>query len=176
MEKAQVELIAALKYSIQMEVDGKKFYIISGESSSNKIGKDLFAWLAGQEDFHKKRFEDIYNFLIEKKVWPSIKISPVTNISFKTIFGEALLKSHQALKPQQGDFSSANKAIEMEVKCRDYYREQADSAKSEIAKQFFNSISNEEQGHYLALVDYIEYIKDPVGGFTRTEHHSLDDA
>ena len=64
----------------------------------------------------------------------------------------------------------------MEIKCRDYYKEQANLSDSETVKEFFTSISAEEQGHYLALIDYIEYIKDPVGWFTRTEHHSLDGA
>ena len=32
----------------------------------------------------------------------------------------------------------------------------------------------EERGHYLALVDYREYLIDPAGWFRKAEHHSLD--
>ena len=62
----------------------------------------------------------------------------------------------------------------MEIKSRDYYRQRADEASSDTEKKFFKAISAEEQGHYLALVDYREYITDPDGWFTRTEHHLLE--
>ena len=34
----------------------------------------------------------------------------------------------------------------------------------------------EESETYLALIDYLEYLDDPAGWFTKMEHHSLDGA
>ncbi len=174
MKDAQTGLIEALKYAIQMELDGKKFYILSGQESTNKIGKELFSWLAEQEDFHRKRFEGIYELIAQKKGWPSTPIKPDKNHTFRTLFSEAIRSIGTSLKAEKSEFIAAEKAIEMEIKSRDFYTARAAKATSDIEKNFFSAISAEEQGHYLALIDYKEYMSDPVGWFTRTEHHSLD--
>ena len=174
MKDAQTSLIEALKYAIQMELDGKKFYSLSGRESSNKIGKELFSWLAEQEDFHRKRFEEIYELITHKKGWPSTPVKPDKNQTFRTLFGEAIRNAGTSIKTQKSEFIAAEKAIEMEIKSRNFYAERAVKATSDIEKNFFNAISAEEQGHYLALIDYKEYMSDPEGWFTRTEHHSLD--
>ena len=167
-------LIEALKYAIQMELDGKKFYLLSGKESSNQVGKELFAWLAQQEDMHRKRFEEIFSSISDKQGWPDVPVKPQKHPAFKTIFAEALGSIDKTVKPQKGDIVAADKAIEMEIKSRDYYTEQAEKATSGVEKDFFDAISVEEQGHYMSLIDYKEYLLDPIGFFTRTEHHSLD--
>ena len=174
MKDAQTGIIEALKYAIQMELDGKKFYTLSGRESTNKIGKELFSWLAEQEDFHRKRFEEIYELVVQKKGWPATAVKPDKHPTFRTIFGEALRNSGASLKTQKSEFIAAEKAIEMEIKSRNFYTDRAGTATSDAEKNFFTSISTEEQGHYLALIDYKEYMSDPEGWFTRTEHHSLD--
>jgi len=64
----------------------------------------------------------------------------------------------------------------MEIKSRDYYKKQAGGSASDIVRKFLLAVSAEEQGHYLALIDYKEYMLDPVDWITRTEHHLLDGA
>jgi rubrerythrin len=68
------------------------------------------------------------------------------------------------------------KAIEMEIKSRDYYKKKAAVSGSGIVSEFLATVSAEEQGHYLALIDYKEYMEDPADWFTRIEHHLLDGA
>jgi rubrerythrin len=174
MKEADTGIIEAVKYAIQMEVDGKQFYALSVKESSGQVGKELFDWLAQQEDRHRQKFEEIYKFIAEKKGWPAVPINPGGNPRFSTIFGEALRAAGTTFKSQKGDLASADKAVEMEIKSRDYYADRAAKAVSVDEKKFFSAISAEEQGHYLALIDYKEYLTDPTGFFTRTEHHSLD--
>ena len=174
MKDAQTGIIEALKYAIQMELDGKKFYTLSARESTNKIGKELFTWLAEQEDFHRKRFEEIYELIVQKKGWPATAVKPDKIPTFRTLFREAISNSGTSLKAQKSEFIAAEKAIELEIKSRNFYTERAGTATSDVEKNFFTSISTEEQGHYLALIDYKEYMSDPDGWFTRTEHHSLD--
>ena len=54
-----------------MEVDGKEYYQKASRQSSNKMGKELFQWLAGEEDKHRQRFEEIYKTIKAKK--PGLK-------------------------------------------------------------------------------------------------------
>ena len=169
-------LIETVKYSIQMELDGKKFYIAAGKQSENRLGKELYSWLATQEDFHRARFEAIYQSISEKKGLPLDHITLNKTSGIGTIFREAIKITGKTLKPQKDELSAVEKAVEMEIKSRDYYKKQAAKSGSDIVRKFLLTVSAEEQGHYLALIDYKEYMADPADWFTRTEHHLLDGA
>jgi len=175
MRDGQKAIVEALKYALRMELDGEKFYKLAAQESTNRVGKELFAWLAGQEAIHYKRFEEIYAAVTSEKGWPSSAVQPPKPVKPGTIFSR-LIKESAKPTGAKAEIVSADKAIDLELKSRDYYRERADKASSNVEKSFFKSLSAEEQGHYLALVDYKEYISDPTGWFTRTEHHLLDGA
>ena len=93
-----------------------------------------------------------------------------------SIFGDAIKKAGKDIDAKKGEVEAALKAMDMEIKSRDYYNKQAGLASSAVEKSFFTAIAAEEQGHYLGLVDYREYITDPVDWFTHAEHHLLDGA
>jgi rubrerythrin len=172
--EAQTGILEAVKYAVQMEIDGKKFYSLSGRQSTNRVGKELFVWLAEQEVYHRQRFEEIYQSLVEKKGWPVEPVRPDKHPAFRTIFSDAIRDAGTSVKATNSDLAAADKGIELEIKSRDYYTDRAGKAMSDVEKAFFVAIAAEEQGHYIALVDYKEYLSDPVGFFTRTERHSLD--
>ena len=60
MATEQEKTLAALKTAIQMEIDGKQFYLKASQSSGNELGRKLLEKLAEEEDIHRSVFEDIY--------------------------------------------------------------------------------------------------------------------
>jgi hypothetical protein len=174
MKDGQKAIIAALKYALQMELDGKKFYTMAAGESANRVGKDLYTWLAGQEGLHYRRFEEIYTLITAGKGWTDTRAFTGKPVKMGTLFSKLIKEAGTPSAPAGAEIDSADKAVELEIKSRDYYRQRADEASSDDEKKFFQSISAEEQGHYLALIDYKEYITDPVDWFTRTEHHLLE--
>lgn len=169
-------LVETVKFSIRMELDGKKFYITAGKQSDNRLGKELYAWLASQEDFHRAKFESIYQYISEKKGLPLEQLTLNKTSGIGTMFREAIKTTGKTLKARKTDLEAVEKAIEMEIKSRDYYKMQSAGSGSDIVREFLLAVSAEEQGHYLALIDYREYMSDPEDWFTRTEHHLLDGA
>lgn len=176
MKDEQSGIIKALKFAIQMEIDGKKFYTVAGRESNNSVGRELYSWLAAQEDRHRERFEEIYKSIVANKGWPRLNVMPDKVHKPGTLFAQAIKDAGTSVKAKKSEVEASGKAMDMEIKSRDFYKLQADKSITEVEKKFFNAISAEEQGHYLALVDYQEYISDPTGWFTRTEHHLLDGA
>jgi rubrerythrin len=69
---------------------------------------------------------------------------------------------------------SAKIAINMEGNSRNFYQEQSEIAKFDSEKAFYKALAGQENGHYLLLLDYLEFLQDPAGYYSRTEHHSLD--
>jgi rubrerythrin len=174
MTDEQHRLIEAVKYAIQMEIDGKKYYKLVSQEITNRVGRELYTYLAEQEDHHRKIFETIYKATVDKQAWPADVEQRALTFQLTTLFGNAIKSEGKAVKPNQYALDATAKAVEMEIKSRDFYKEQALKSATDIEKKFFSCIAAEEQGHYLALVDYKEYISDPVGWFTRTEHPHLD--
>ena len=176
MEKEQANIIEALKFAIQMELDGKDFYQKSEKSSSTKLGKDLFQWLAGEEDKHRQRFEHIYEAIKKSETWPDVEIQPAKSDKLKTIFSSAKATGIPQTDEQSAELKAIGKAMEMENKSQEFYKEQGAGATYSPVRKFFDALAAEEHGHYLALVDYREYLVDPAGWFRKAEHHSLDGA
>jgi len=174
MKEGQKAITDALKLALQMEIDGKKFYSLTAQESTNRVGKDLYSWLADQEALHYKRFEEIYAELTADKGWPAAMVNHAQPVKPGTLFSGLIREAAKPAGTGAAEIGSADMAIEMELKSRDYYRQRAGKASSDSEKKFFEAIASEEQGHYLALIDYREYMIDPDGWFTRTEHHLLE--
>ena len=174
MKDGQNAIIDALKYALQMEIDGKKFYTLAAQESTNRVGRDLYSWLADQEGLHYKRFEEIYAALTADRGWPAASVKPAKPVRLGTLFSKLINEASKPSGTGPAEIGSADRAIDLEIKSRDYYRQRENQASSDAERKFFQAVAAEEQGHYLALIDYKEYITDPTGWFTRTEHHLLD--
>jgi len=174
MVDEQAKTLEALQFAIQMEIDGKEYYQKASKESGNKIGEELFQWLATEEDKHRQRFEQIYKAIQNKKVWPEIDIAPGKGHILGTLFSKAIEMSDTNFKAPPDELDAISIALEMENKTHDFYKDQSKKAKHDAERKFYESLAAEERGHYLALVDYREYLIDPAGWFVKSEHPSLD--
>ncbi|MBI2851505.1 MAG: ferritin family protein [Chloroflexi bacterium] len=173
MVTEQDQIMAALQYAIQMEIDGKEYYLKSSRESRNEFGKRLLATLAAAEDIHRQRFEEIYDALRLKKAWPKVSLqSP--NVGLKTIFVEALQQIPSTARGAITELEAIKSAIDMEVTSYDYYKNQGKSARYDGERDFYEALAAEEREHHLALLDYQEYLGNPAAWFVKKEHPSLD--
>ncbi|MBM4452950.1 MAG: hypothetical protein FJ013_01975 [Chloroflexi bacterium] len=174
MEEEQAKTVEALQLAIQMEIDGKAYYQKAGKTSNTRMGKELFQWLAGEEDKHRQRFEQIYESIRKNQAWPEVAAKPGGANKLNSIFANATGAGVPKAKRQSAELKAIAKAMEMENKTQNYYKEQGEKARYPAGRKFYESLAAEERGHYLALVDYREYLVDPAGWFRKAEHHSLD--
>jgi len=174
MEEEYGKTLEAIQFAIQMEIDGKQYYQKASRESVNKVGRELFEWLAAEEDKHRQRFEDIYNTIKEQKAWPEVSIQPRKGDILNTLFSEAMRAGVTNVKAAGTELDTIAKAMEMENKTEKFYTSHGEGAAYDAEKKLYTSLAAEERGHYLALVDYREYLVDPAGWFRKTEHHSLD--
>lgn len=172
MIEGQQEVLEALRFAMQMELDGKEYYLKASREANDRLGKELFQWLAGEEDKHRQRFEQIYESVRKDKSWLYIEVKPEAGKGWVNLFNKSAMGGE--LKDAGGELDAIAKAMEMEEKTREYYEAQSKKALPEVAKNFYSALAAEERGHYLALVEYREYLIDPAGWFRKVEHHSLD--
>jgi rubrerythrin len=166
--------LKALETAIHMELDGRQFYLEAGRSSKNELGRQLFESLAAEEDIHRKRFEEIYQAIRGRQNWPSPPLSHDHSLDLKTIFAQAVGRISGDTKAAASELEAVQIAMEKENSSYDFYKERASKAGYKAEKEYYQALAAEERHHYLVLVDYQEYLSDPVTWFTNKEHPSLD--
>ena len=174
MTQEQEKTLAALKKAIQMEIDGKEFYLKASSASQNEMGRKLLETLSKEEDYHRRKFEEIYTIIEKKMGWPKTEFEPDGEKQLRTIFSEMMTDISTEKETLQTEIDTVQKAMDMESASRDFYSRQRESSTHIAEKQFYEKVADEERKHFLVLLDYFEYLKDPAAWFVEKEHPSLD--
>ncbi len=174
MVTEQDKILAALQIAIQMEVDGKEYYLKASQESSSELGKKLLASLAAEEDIHRQKFEEIYDAIRNKKTWPKTDFQPDGGKRLRTIFARATEEMGSNIKTLATELDVIQTAMDMENRGYDFYRSQGGNATHTAERDFYETLAAEEREHHLILLDYYEYLKDPAGWFVTKEHPSLN--
>lgn len=174
MVTEQDKTLEGVQTAIQMEIDGKKFYLKASQESSNEMGKELLKSLAAEEDIHRQKFEEIYEAIRSKKAWFKIDFQPDGGRGLRTILAKAIEKIGTDIKAPASELDAIQTAMDMESKTYDFYKAQSKSTTYGAAQDFYEALAAEEREHQLVLIDYYEYLKDPAAWFVSKEHPSLD--
>jgi rubrerythrin len=174
METEQDKTRQALQLAIQMEIDGKEYYLKASRESSNEPGKKLLKSLASEEDVHRQKFEQLYKAIRNKKAWPVTDFQPDGGKRLRTILAKATEETGSNIKAPSTELDAIKIAMDMESKTYDFYKSQGENATYSAEREFYHTLAAEEREHHLILLDYYEYLKDPAGWFVTKEHPSLD--
>ena len=174
MVTEQDKTLKALQTAIQMEIDGKEFYLKASEESNNELGKRLLQSLATEEDIHRQKFEQIYEAGRDKKGWPTIDFQPDGGKALRTIFAKATEEIGSSINALPTELDAVQTAMAMENKTYDFYKSQLENATYDAERGFYEALASQEKEHHLILLDYYEYLKDPAAWFVEKEHPSLD--
>ena len=174
MVSEQDKILEALKIAIDIENDGKECYQQASQQSGNEVGRKLLQSLALEEDTHRQKITEIYQVIQKREVWPSIDFKPDRGKKLRELFTVACEVTGVNVKAAATEIDAINSAIDKEKKSYDFYERQGQNATYDAERDFYEALAAEERGHELILLDYYEYLADPVDWFTRMEHHSLD--
>jgi len=174
MVTEQDKTLEALQIAIQMEIDGKEYYLRASQESSNELGKKLLQSLATEEDTHRQKFEEIYSVIRSKKAWPMTNFQPDGGKRLRTIFARATEEMGPNVRAPLTELVAIQTAMDMENKTYDFYQSQSKDTTYDAERDFYEALAGEEREHHLILLDYYEYLRDPAGWFVKKEHPSLD--
>jgi rubrerythrin len=174
MSTEQADTLKILKTAIQMELDGREFYLKASRASTSDLGRKLLQSLADEESIHQQKFEEIYREIEARGGWPVVTFQPDGGQALRTIFAEATETITQVDTAQTTEIDAVQMAVDMEAKSYDFYQEQLEAASHDAEREFYRALAAQEREHQLILLDYFEYLKDPAAWFVTKEHHSLD--
>jgi len=166
--------IEALRTAIQMEIDGKTFYLEASRQSKNRMGRKLLESLSSEEDYHRKKFEEIYDAIEKEMGWPQVEFEPDSGKKLRTIFSREITETSTEKGVLQTEIDTVQKAMDMESESREFYLQRKEHTAHPAEKRFYEMVAGEEREHFLVLLDYFEYLKDPASWFVEKERPSLD--
>tara|TARA_B100000315_G_scaffold214542_1_gene213209 strand:+ start:590 stop:1054 length:465 start_codon:yes stop_codon:yes gene_type:complete len=150
----QDKTLETLQIAIQMELDGKEYCLKVSLESSNELGKKLLQSLAAEEDIHRRIFGEIYEAIRNKKVWPITDFQSGGGQGLRAIFSRATEEMDSTIKVSTTEFDAIQKAMDMENKTYDFYKNQLKNVACDAGRDFYEAPAAQERGHHMVLLDY----------------------
>jgi rubrerythrin len=165
------EIIEALNRSIEMEEEGRRFYIDASKKTKNEIGKRVFEALADDETRHIAAIRLYCDTIAKKDKSPQLcaAMPRHKDIKERLLFGrkeEELLKS----VPEGSDALKAYEvAMQMENEGYAFYKKMFEGSQDRDLKDLYKFLLDEEETHYELIESTYKYMKDPEAWFAEQE-------
>ena len=134
----QVEIVHK---GIQFEINACHYYRIAAEQVSDPASREVFT------DFAEKELEH-YRLLVERY---HVHDAPDLNEGADDKIMKWLMEGIDFTDAESSIRTLYDRAIQAEVRTRDFYREQADQTGSEKEKEFYLQLAAEEEDHKTLL-------------------------
>jgi rubrerythrin len=156
------------KYAMQMEVDGRDFYLDLKEKTDNKGLKNILTMMADSEARH-------YNVILDIQKNDKTEFSADTEVltNVKNIFVKMKEEKDIDVDTSQAEFYK--KALKTEADARKFYLERADEEKDPYRKEIFLNLAEEERKHCVLLENIIGFVSQPADWLENPEWYHLDD-
>jgi rubrerythrin len=160
-----------LKQAMDMELEGRRFYHQSLERAKNPLVKRVFEALVREEDAHIDMIEKIFEEARQNRPLKEWVTTTGAKGDLTVLFGQA---SIERVKLSKDELQALKVALGIEEKSMKYYETLASETVNHIEKRFYLTLSYEERGHYLHILDSMEYLSDPMGWYYVKEHDMVD--
>ncbi len=156
------------KYAMQMEVDGRHFYIDLAEKTNNKGLKNILTMMADSEAKH-------YNVILDMQKNYKTEFSADTEVltKVKNIFVKMKEEKDFDVDASQAEFYK--KALKVEADSQKFYLERADEEKDSHRKEIFLKLADEERKHCVLLENLIGFVSQPADWLENPEWYHLDE-
>jgi rubrerythrin len=168
-------MLQALKDAVQMELEGREFYLQAAKKVESAGVREILEYLAECEKYHIEKFNEIYRNLEKDPAWTEsmAAFSPPKHEPYVCVL--AMTKDTQG-SGGKDDLQALRTGIKMEECSIDYYTKLARETEIPLARRFFLSVVHEERGHYLTLMDMHNYLTLPEDWFYVKQMGHVDGA
>jgi rubrerythrin len=156
------------KYAMQMELDGKSFYLDLAKKTDNAGIKSILTMMAESEDKH---YNVILSMQRNDKTQYSADTEVLTNV--KNIFMK--MKEEKEIDVDTSQVDVYKKALEVETNSENFYLERADEEKDPHKKEIFLTLASEEKNHCVLLENLVHLVSQPDNWLENSEWYHVDE-
>ncbi len=156
------------KYAMQMELDGRQFYLDLAKQTNNTGIKSILTMMAESEAKH-------YNVILSMQKNDKIQYSADTEVltNVKNIFMK--MKEEKDIDVDVSQVEFYKKALEVETDSEKFYLDRADEEKDPHRKEIFLTLANEEKSHCVLLENIVNFVSQPVNWLENSEWYHVDE-
>jgi rubrerythrin len=174
MTTTDERMLEALSRALKFEEDGVSYYNQAMMVATSNLALDVLRTLRDEEVKHKEAILEIYSQVKAGGAWKGGEMTSAPMPDFVSVFKQ--LGGDPPKSASEGELEALRHALEVEVRGRGMYEELASGAPTEVERQFFARLGQEEVKHISIIEDSIEYFEDPESWFQKHEHTGLDGA
>ncbi|HYB21127.1 MAG TPA: ferritin family protein [Thermodesulfobacteriota bacterium] len=176
MDSKTEERIKALEIALNNEVKERDFYLKHSKRTTNNMGKMMFATIAGDEDEHYRRIQELHQRLIKEGKWPETVPIQVKGTEVKAVIQKVIDSVDASAKADINDMEAIKIAIDFETKGEKFYRDLAQRVDNPMERKFYEFLASMEGEHRVSLQDTWDYFQDPAGWLRVKERLHVDGA
>jgi len=157
------------KYAMQMELDGRHFYLDLAKKTNNTGIKSILTIMAESETKH-------YNVILSMQKNDKTQYSADTEVltKIKNIFVK--MKEEKGIDVDVSQVEFYKKALEVEANSEKFYLERADEEKDPHRKKIFLTLASEEKSHCVLLENIVNFVSQPDNWLENSEwYHVAED-
>ncbi len=154
-----MELKDVLKKAITGEIEGRELYKTAAEKTDDAKAKEVFEYLAEEEEVHVKALSSIYKSYTDDK---DFEISLPDKILNTENAGNPIFSNDfkKRLKGKHFEISALSIGMKLEMDSYKFYAEMAKQTEDKKLKDFFIYLSDWEKDHYDVLNTAMEDLQD----------------
>jgi len=156
------------KYAMQMELDGRHFYLDLANKTDNAGIKGILTMMAESE---AKHYNIILSMQKNDKTPYSTDTEALTEI--KNIFKQ--MKDEKEIDADVSQVELYKKALEVETNSEKFYMERADEEKDPHKKEIFLTLAKEEKSHCVLLENLVNFVSKPDSWVENSEWYHIDE-
>ncbi len=156
--------LAILEQAMELEQEGRHFYLKAAQTTQDKKGQEMFTTLADEEKKHYNLIKRQHIALTREGNWVgSSEIKPVHIDLDRPLFprGREALEKAVTIKSSDGD--ALLSGLDVESKSYDLYRRAASEIENPLGKQMFEFLAGQEESHFNILMMRYEALFGPAG-------------
>ena len=126
MTEDVIDSLEVLRRAMEMEQEGREFYLKAAQTTQDEKGQETFRMLAGDEKNHFDLIQRQYNALGEHKGWIDLPGVKKTQVELdKPLFPRGKGALEQAVSTKSSDLDALLFGLDIEMKSYDLYRQAA---------------------------------------------------
>lgn len=155
-------------YAMQMEKDGRKYYLDMAQKTSNPGVKRILKMMADAEAKH-------YNVLLALQRNEKTQFETDTEIftEAKNVFTK-MKEGGRGLNIEASQVELYKQALEIEKESHKFYLEKAEEEKDPQRKELILKIASEEKDHCILLSNIVDFVSRPDSWLENAEWHHSD--
>ena len=157
------------KYAMQMELDGRHFYLDLAKKTNNTGIRNILTMMADSE---AKHYNIILSMQKNDKTQYSVDSEELTEV--KNIF-ERMKEEKKELDVDVSQVEFYKEALEVETDSEKFYLERADEEKDPHNKQIFLTLAKEEKSHCILLENLVNLVSQPDTWVENPEWYHVDE-